>query len=218
MTKSRQEIDQKARAFFEELWERGDYWNLETSAYERAKYERQMELLRPRHYRRALEIGCGSGCFTRRLADIADHVLAMDISAAAIARARAASPVTRAIEYRAANIMECDLRAEGAWDLIVMSETICYLGWLYSFFDVAWLASEIFNATQNQGRFIMANTYGAGEYLLSPWIIRTYKDLFVNVGYRLETDEIFTGTKNGADLEVLISVFLKPGEPQEGSA
>jgi SAM-dependent methyltransferase len=209
MANQRKQIDRKAEIFFEDLWKQGDPWNLETSDYERAKYERQLDLLSPRRYARALEIGCGNGCFTRRLTTIADHVVAIDISASAIARARETTPERGAIDFRVENIMEYNLRAEGSWDLVVMSETICYLGWLYSFFDVAWLAAEIFNATLVGGRFIMANTYGAGDYLLSPWIIRTYEDLFLNVGYRLESHEIFTGTKNGVDLEVLISVFVK---------
>jgi SAM-dependent methyltransferase len=213
MASERKAIDRKAEIFFEDLWKQGDPWNLETSDYERDKYERQIDLLRSRRYEHALEIGCGNGCFTRKLVTIADNVVAMDISASAIARAREATSEHGSIDFRVANIMECDLRAETSWDLVVMSETICYLGWLYSFFDVAWLAAEIFNATRVGGRFIMANTYGAGDYLLSPWIIRTYEDLFVNVGYRLESHEIFTGTKNGVDLEVLISLFVKSENP-----
>jgi hypothetical protein len=57
----------------------------------------------------------------------------------------------------------------------------------------------------------MANTCGGvRDYLLLPWLIRTYHDLFVNVGYVLETEKIFRGQKEGADLDVLISVFTKP--------
>jgi hypothetical protein len=44
---------------------------------------------------------------------------------------------------------------------------------------------------------------------LLPWLIRTYRDLFRNVGYQLEAEEIFQGTKNGVDFEVLISLFAK---------
>jgi hypothetical protein len=91
-----------------------------------------------------------------------------------------------------------------------MSETICYLGWLYSFFDVAWLAMQLFTATRDDGQLLMANTCGGVEdYLLRPWIIRTYHELFVNVGYRLTSEETFLGTKEGADIEVLISLFSK---------
>ena len=40
---------------------------------------------RPR-YGRVLEIGCGAGTFTRRLAGLADEVLALDVSSEAIAQ------------------------------------------------------------------------------------------------------------------------------------
>lgn len=209
-------IAQKAQAFFEDLWKRGDPWKLETSEFERAKYEREIAILQGRRYPRALEIGCGTGSFTRSLAHIADQVVAIDISPTAITRARAASGL-EAIDFRVANIMDCSPRSEGPWDLLVMSETICYLGWLYSFFDVAWLAAEIFAATREHGQMLMANTCGGVEdYLLRPWIIRTYRDLFLNVGYRLDSEEIFRGKKDGVDIEVLISLFGKTPQKETG--
>jgi SAM-dependent methyltransferase len=214
----RRRISQKAHAFFDNLWKRGDPWDLESSEFERNKYARQLAVLDERRCARALEIGCGAGAFTRLLASIADRVVAFDIAPSAIARARAMGAGPGAVDFRVANIMEYDPRAEGPWDLVVMSETIYYLGWLYPFFDVAWLASELFAATNGAGRLLMANTYGGTEdYLLRPWLIRTYRDLFVNVGYRLEAEEIFRGTKDGADLEVLITLFAKvPEEVVDG--
>jgi SAM-dependent methyltransferase len=210
MANERQNIHLKAEAFFEELWKRGDPWSLETSVFERAKYERQLAILGGRRYPRALEIGCGAGSFSRFLTRVADQVVALDISATAIARARAMSPDSKFLDFRVGNIMDYDLEAEGPWDLVVMSETICYLGWLYSFFDVAWLAMQLFTATRDDGQLLMANTCGGVEdYLLRPWIIRTYHELFVNVGYRLTSEETFLGTKEGADIEVLISLFSK---------
>jgi SAM-dependent methyltransferase len=201
-------IHRKAQAFFEDLWKKGDPWQFETSELERAKYEGEIAALRGRHYSRVLEIGCGAGWFTRSLATIADKVIALDISPSAIARARTRE--LNSVDFRVANIMDYKPRAEGPWDLIVLNETICYLGWLYSFFDVAWLAAELFAATCERGQLLMANTCGGVEdYLLLPWIIRTYHDLFVNVGYQRESEQIFRGTKDGANIEVLISVFAK---------
>jgi len=206
----REQISFKARAFFEDLWKRGDPWEFKTSDFERDKYARQFAMLQGRRYARALEIGCGNGCFTRLLAGIADRTVALDISPTAIEQARTAAGGVGAVDFRAANIMDYDPHAEGPWDLVVMSETVCYLGWLYSLFDVAWLASELFRGTCAGGRLLMANTCGGVEdYLLRPWIIRTYRDLFLNVGYHIEVEEIFHGTKNGVDIEVLISLFAK---------
>jgi len=146
------------------------------------------------------------------MAALADHLVAIDIAPAAIARARDDHFATDHVHFRVANVMELDLQSEGPWDLIVMSETIYYLGWLYSFFDVAWLAARLFDATHHGGRFLMANTLSGGEdYLLRPFVIHTYRDLFENVGYDIGSEETFRGTKRGVDLEVLISLFVKRG-------
>jgi SAM-dependent methyltransferase len=202
----------KAEAFFESLWREGDPWNFETSSFERAKYERQISLLDGRRYAHALEIGCGAGVFTRLLPRVADQILGIDISETAIARARALTSGS-GVDFRVANVMEYDLKAGGPWDLVILSETICYLGWLYSFFEVAWLAMQLFEATRNGGRLMMANTCGGvEEFLMQPPLIRTYRDLFVNVGYEVKTEEILQGIKNGVTIDVLITVFEKAGE------
>jgi len=201
---------EKAHAFFEELWKRGDPWELETSEFERSKYEQEILILDEPRYERTLEIGCGIGSFTRSLAPISAKVLALDISPTAISRAREAQTNLSSVEFRVQNIIDFDPQSEGPWDLVVMSETIYYLGWLYSFFDVAWLATQLFAATRDGGELLMANTNGGvDDYLLRPSIIRTYHDLFVNVGYELKSEKTFLGTKNGAQIDVLISLFNK---------
>jgi SAM-dependent methyltransferase len=203
-----QPIGQRAQEFFEDLWQGGDFWEFESSDYERARLAHLFNMISGRRYGRALELGCGAGHFTRFLAGIADHIVALDIAPAAIARARALKLGPGAADFRVANIMEYKPGADGPWDLIVMTETICYLGWLYPFFDVAWLAAELFAATRHGGQLLLANTLGE-EALLLPWVIRTYHDLFRNVGYRLEAEEVFNGTKKGVDFQVLMSLFTK---------
>ncbi len=209
----REEAGRKALEFSENLWKDGDFWELETSEYERVRYARLIEVLRGRRYARGLELGCGAGYFPRLLAPQVDHLVAYDISPSAIARARAAAGTgDTAIEFRAGNAMDYAWRADGPWDLVVMNETICYLGWLYSFFDVAWFASELHAATRPGGRFLMANSIDKQGYdkLLLPHIIRTYRDLFLNVGFTLDREETMAGTKNGVEFETLISLFARP--------
>jgi hypothetical protein len=54
-------------------------------------------------------------------------------------------------------------------------------------FDVALLAANLREAMQPGGRLLLANTYGANkDWLLRPWLIDTYRDLFRNVGFALE--------------------------------
>lgn len=205
---SRARAAERARGFFDDLWKDGDYWQLETSAFEQARYARIMQLLEGRTYARTLEIGCGAGAFTRRLAGISDRVVGLDVSPVAIERARARSTDLAGVEFRIANVMDSGPEGDGPWDLIVMNETIYYLGWLYSFFDISWLAQRLLTATGTGGSFLMANTFGdTVGYLLRPWVIRTYRDLFLNVGYSLQHEEVFRGAKDGAELEVLISLM-----------
>jgi SAM-dependent methyltransferase len=209
----REDLQHKAETFFENVWQRGDPWEFETSEFEQTKYARQLALLGGRRYTRALELGCGAGAFTRFLTRQADQVVALDISPTAIARASTLEVSRAVVDFRVANIMEYDLSDEGPWDLVVLSDTICYLGWLYSFFEIGWFASQIFAATSDGGHLLLANTLGVldniDDILFQPWLIRSYQALFLNLGYRLEAEEIFRGTKHAASVDVLISVLAK---------
>ena len=138
----REQIYHKAQTFFDDLWRGGDPWELETSDFEHQRYAHLLAMLDQPRYRRILEIGCGAGTFTRHLAGRADKVLALDVSSEAIAKAQANQSGLEQVDFRVGNIMDYNFREEGPWDLIVLSETVYFLGWLYSFFDVSWLASE----------------------------------------------------------------------------
>jgi SAM-dependent methyltransferase len=206
----REEAGRKALEFAENLWKRGDFWEFETADYERLRFARTIETLQGARFPRGLELGCGAGYFTRLLAPHVDRLVAYDISPSAIARARA-TPGGEGIDFRTGNAMDYAWRADGPWDLIVMNDTICYLGWLYSFFDIAWFASEIHEAIRPGGRFLMANTMDNHGYdkLLLPYITRSYRDLALNVGFTLVREESCRGTKNGVEFETLISLFAR---------
>jgi len=53
---------------------------------------------------------------------------------------------------------------------------------------------------------------GIKDYLLRPWLIRTYRDLFLNVGYTVEYEETLRGEKDGAELDVLITLLTRTAE------
>ncbi len=197
-----------ARQFFEELWAEKDPWDLETSELDQRRYAHQLALLAGRRYGRALELGCGAGSFTRHLSPVCDHVLAVDIAESAIARAaRSGAPN---VDFRVANIMELDVQADGPWDLVVLTETAYYLGWLYPLFDVGWLAHSLCRATNAGGRLLLVNTYGKENGLMSPWLIRTYRDLFANAGYDIEAEETLSGIKETVEFDILLTLFRRP--------
>src|SRR5262249_55664489 len=183
---------------------------LESSAFEQMKYARILALLDGGHYPRVLELGCGAGTLTRHLASLADYVLALDIASGAIDRAQALWTGLATVDFRQANIMEYNPHAEGPWDLVVLSDIMYYLGWLYSFFDINWFSSQLFTATHIGGHCLYANAMGSfGDMLLLPWIIRSYRDVLRNVGYALITEDIFCAQKNRVAIEVLIDLFTK---------
>jgi SAM-dependent methyltransferase len=205
----REEIRRAQDETFEEAWRAGDPWDLENSALDQQSYGRQLALIGDRRYERVLEIGCAAGAFTRRLAPLADRVVAVDVAPSAIERAREDVPAN--VEFRVGDVMELDPVGDGPWELVVMSETIYYVGWLYTFYEVAWLAEQVFESTSAGGRFLMANTYGGASHaLMQPWLIDTYRDLFTNVGYTLEAQESFRSEKGEVDWETTISLFEKP--------
>ena len=202
---------ERAKSYFDGLWATGDPWSLETSAYDQKKDDHLLALVADRRYPRALEVGCGAGTFSVKLGGLVDELIAVDVSDLAIEAARQRRHAPN-IRFAVANIMEYDVAADGPWDLVVMSETIYYLGWLYPFFDVAWLAHQLFAATKPGGRLVLVNTDGGEkDYLHHGWILQTYRDLFLNVGYRLERHDVFCGSKNGMDLKAPMFVFVKIG-------
>jgi SAM-dependent methyltransferase len=206
----RESIGRKMRDHYESVWTQDDPWNFDNSRLDDERYLRQLALVRDRHYERVLDIGCGSGQFATRISDIATRVVALDIAPAAIARARLRCADKHNVDCRAVNIMDYDARAEGPWELIVMSESIYCLGWLYPLFDIGWLVSELLAAMSDNGRFLLVNTLGKEtDYLLLPWLIATYKDLFLNIGFELEVEELFSGRKNDVKFDVLMSLFRK---------
>jgi peptidoglycan/xylan/chitin deacetylase (PgdA/CDA1 family) len=84
--------------------------------------------LLPSRSARALEVGCAEGAFTRLLAGQVDHLTAVDISATAIARARARCSDLDNVEFATYDVFAPDAEpvGEGKFDLIVASEVLYY--------------------------------------------------------------------------------------------
>jgi len=74
----------------------------------------------------ALEIGCGTGAFSRRLAQRAKHVAAIDLSSEMIRVARSRSTQLSNIDFAVADVMACDLPAEH-FDCITTIATLHHL-------------------------------------------------------------------------------------------
>ena len=104
---------------------RADPWAYETSAYEADKYRASLAALPRERYGRALEVGCSIGVLTARLAERCDALVALDASAAPLARARARCAAHPHVEVRQARFPTATFR--GPFDLAVVSEVGYYL-------------------------------------------------------------------------------------------
>lgn len=73
-----------------------------------------------------LEIGCGTGTFSRRLAERSDHVTAIDLSPEMIRLARERSTNFPNIDFQLADILDTPL-ADGSFDCIATIATLHHL-------------------------------------------------------------------------------------------
>jgi SAM-dependent methyltransferase len=104
-------------AFFDRfVTEQGDYDVLSDAAYRRLLlyFER---LVRPRTGERCIDLGCGTGTFTRRLRGYGLRLEGMDISPASVEVANRAADGER---YRCGDINRTEL-ADGSYDIILYS-------------------------------------------------------------------------------------------------
>ena len=151
---SRSAESQTAR-YFEDIYrENPDPWGFATSDFERAKYEATLHALSKARYRRAFEIGCSIGVFTRMLAPRCDRLLAVDAAEAPLAEARRRSADAPQVEVRRMRLP--DEFPDGAFDLVVVSEVLYYLNRA----DVEAVARRVVGALQPGGDAVLVHWTG----------------------------------------------------------
>ncbi len=143
--------------YFERMFAaNGDPWDFETSVYEQAKYDVTLAALDRRDYNSGLEIGCANGVLTERLIARCNTLLAIDVSASALARAK-----VRCGRHASVTLAEMAFpsqRPAGRFDLIVLSEVVYY-----------WSAADI----KKTSEFAEAHLERGGDLLLVHWIGET---------------------------------------------
>ncbi|MFL5382493.1 MAG: class I SAM-dependent methyltransferase [Longimicrobiaceae bacterium] len=89
-------------------------------------FERALLGFLPARCGRVLEVGCGHGALTRRVAARADSVLALDLSPEMVRVARALSAAWPNVEYRVADAAAAELPAD-AFDVVLSAATLHHL-------------------------------------------------------------------------------------------
>ena len=138
--------------YFVDVYEaRDDPWDFETSAYEAAKCDATLAALPRARYRHGLEIGCSIGVLTARLADRCDDLLAIDLVAAPLARAR-----ERCRDYLHVHFERMTVPQEfpvGTFDLIVVSE----VGYYWSRADLDRARRRIIDGLEQGGHLLLVH-------------------------------------------------------------
>ncbi|WP_250888963.1 trifunctional glycosyltransferase/class I SAM-dependent methyltransferase/polysaccharide deacetylase [Mesorhizobium sp. dw_380] len=145
--------DNNRKSFWDRYFAIEDPWNY-GSPYEQEKYERQLEILPARPIKRALELACAEGHFTRQLAPRVGHLIATDISAIAVERARTRCGDQLNVEFRVLDF--CADALPGGMDLIICSEVLYFLDNLD---ELRRVASKIVEALAPGGSFISAHAF-----------------------------------------------------------
>ena len=157
---------------FDRIHARGpDPWDVDTSPYEREKYDRTLATIPIPHPARSLEVGCSIGAQTARLAERTASLLALDISAEAVSRARQRCARFAHVEIRQARIPQD--WPPGLFDLIVLSEMLYFL----DRDDVAGTARLASGSLARDGAILLVNWTG---YTDSPTTGDEAADLFVS--------------------------------------
>lgn len=140
-------------AYFDQVYQASrDPWNFETSPYEREKYAATVAALPRPHYAEAFEIGCSLGVLSAQLAPHCGHLLAVDVSEAALEQARARCAGLPQVELRRLRVPE-EFPTQ-PFDLIVLSEVGYY-----------WAEPDLTRAAQQ----IVAGLKSGGQLLLVHW-------------------------------------------------
>jgi len=152
-----------ARAAFEAVyqddkdpWESGN----KRYRYQGWKYDRIVASLPAgRRFRRALDLGCGLGLLSSRLAARIDEVLGIDIAQAAVNRASGAFTGRTNLTFRQGDVLDLPRGLDGQFDLVVIADTLYYLPAPITAELLESVAARVADLLAPGGLCLMANHY-----------------------------------------------------------
>lgn len=99
-----------------------DPWNFQKSKYEQDRLQALLDHVKLYPHESILEVGCAEGIMTAELCKIAPHVVAIDVSPTAIARAKLRCPTVTFLQTSLH-----DFSWESKFDLVICAETLYYI-------------------------------------------------------------------------------------------
>lgn len=138
--------------YFDQVYQANrDPWNFEGSPYEQEKYAATLAALPRPHYAEVFEIGCSLGVLTAQLAPRCGHLLAVDVSEAALAQARARCAALPQVEIKLLRVPE--EFPQQPFDLVLVSE----VGYYWSPADLARAADHILYGLKPGGQLLLVH-------------------------------------------------------------
>ena len=139
--------------YFDEVYRANeDPWSFETSPYERGKYADTLAALPNTLYNSAFEVGCSLGVLTEQLAARCQHLLAVDVAAAPLERARQRCAQLLQVEFRQMTL-PAEFPEQQTFDLIVLSE----VGYYWAAPDLAQAADKLVAALPPGGHLLLVH-------------------------------------------------------------
>lgn len=180
---------------------REDPFSYETTPYEAARLAAMDEALGAGALGPVLEVGCAEGHFTEKLSRRASRVLAVDISAVALARARKRAPRAVFVE---ADLLSWEPGAEGPFDAIILGDVLYYLDRPGVGAEFEALFPRIASWLKPGRRLILAHGYANDKELAHR---RSFRERFESAGLRLVSETISKTDRGG--VRCLLSTLEK---------
>jgi SAM-dependent methyltransferase len=177
-------------AAFDEVYRGGDPWASSDPRfrYQHHKYDVIESLIPRRHFASALDLGCGSGLLTRRLAKCADAVLGLDISAAAVAQARQVHEAYPSVRFAMGDISNLPAFIDGAFDLLVITDSLYYLPPPLDDAALRPIAARMGSLLQPGGVCVLANHFFFGLDSASRLSRRIHRAFATSPAFRVKSE------------------------------
>jgi predicted TPR repeat methyltransferase len=127
---ARVQQDQGSRAAFEAAYaDSADPWASASThyRYQSVKYDKLIALLPQRRFANVLDLGCGLGLLSQKLAKLAENVVGMDLATSALHHARRRAAAFSNLEFTFGDILDLPRVLDRRFDLIVVADVLYYL-------------------------------------------------------------------------------------------